>query len=152
VFGVDEKPGNENTALERERRSHAEGGMAQVWNWTWLTVAFLAELGALAALAVWGWSAGGSTATRLLLAVGVPAVAAVLWGLFAAPRAVVHVLAVTVLVKIAVFGGAALALLAVGRPGLAVGLAAAALLSSVLSTPPDVPREAAAVVSRSASS
>ena len=44
--------------------------MAQVWNWTWLTVAFLAELAALAALAVWGWSAGGSTALRVLLAVG----------------------------------------------------------------------------------
>jgi hypothetical protein len=32
--------------------------MSQVWNWTWLTVAFLAELGALAALATWGWAAG----------------------------------------------------------------------------------------------
>jgi hypothetical protein len=121
--------------------------MEQTWNWAWLTVAFLAELGALAALAAWGWSAGGSTAVRLLLAVGIPAAAAVLWGLFAAPQAVVHAVAVAVLVKVAVFGGAALALLAVGRPGLAVTLAAAALLSSVLSTPPATPEAAAPAVS-----
>ena len=126
--------------------------MTQTWNWAWLTVAFLAELGALAALAVWGWSAGGSTPARLLLAIGIPAVAAVLWGLFAAPQAVVHVLVVAVLVKIAVFGGAALALLAVGRPGLAVGLAAAALLSWALATPPGTSAVAGSAVSAPASS
>jgi Protein of unknown function (DUF2568) len=119
--------------------------MAQVWNGIWLTVAFLAELAALGSLAAWGWSAGGSTATRLLLAVGVPAVVAVLWGLFAAPRSVVDVVVVAVFVKIVVFGGAAVALLAIGRPGLAVGLAAAALLSSLLSTPPGAPPAEAAL-------
>ena len=92
--------------------------MARVWNWTWLTVAFLAELAALAALAVWGWSLGNSTGWRVVLAVAAPAVAAVLWGVFAAPRAPVRVAALTLLVK------------------LAVALAAAALLSSLLSTPP----------------
>ncbi|WP_116450755.1 DUF2568 domain-containing protein [Blastococcus litoris] len=112
--------------------------MAQAWNWTWLTVAFLAELAALVALGVWGWSAGGPTAVRLLLAVGVPAVAAVLWGVFAAPRSVVHVPALAVVVKVAVFGGAGLALLALGRPGLALGLVAAAALSAVLSGSPAV--------------
>ena len=110
--------------------------MAQVWNWTWLTVAFLAELAALAALAVWGWSLPGSTVGRLLLAVAVPAVAGVLWGVFAAPRAPVQVLALTLLVKLVVFGGAVLALVATGHPRLAIALAAAALLSSLLSTPP----------------
>jgi hypothetical protein len=112
--------------------------MAQAWNWLWLTVAFLAELAALAALAVWGWSAGGSTVWRLALAVAVPAVAGVLWGVFAAPRAPVQVFALTVLVKLVVFGGAVLALFVTGHPWLAVALAAAALLSSVLSTPPAV--------------
>jgi hypothetical protein len=113
--------------------------MARIWNWTWLTIAFLAELAALCALAVWGWSAGGSTPYRLLLAVGVPLVAAVLWGLFAAPRATVRVPALAIVVKVAVFGAAALALLAVGRPTLAIGLAAAAVLSAALSTPPGAP-------------
>jgi hypothetical protein len=110
--------------------------MAQVWNWTWLTVAFLAELAALAALAVWGWSVPDRTVWRLLLAVAVPAVAGVLWGVFAAPRAPVQVLALTLLVKLVVFGGAVLALFATGHPRLAIALAAAALLSSLLSTPP----------------
>jgi len=119
--------------------------MAQAWNWTWLTVAFLAEIAALAALAAWGWSTGGTTPTRLLLAVGVPALAALLWGLFAAPQAVVDAPAVALLVKVAVFGGAALALLAIGRPAFAVGLAAAAVLSSGLSTPPTATSDDATV-------
>ena len=110
--------------------------MTQVWNWTWLTVAFLSELAALAALAAWGWSASASTGLRVLLAVAAPLVAAVLWGLFAAPAAPVGIAALTVVVKVAVFGAGTLALLATGHPKLAVALAVAALLSSVLSTPP----------------
>jgi hypothetical protein len=110
--------------------------MGQAWNWLWLTVAFFAELAALAALAVWGWSTGGSTGWRLALAVAAPAVAGVLWGVFAAPRAPVQVPALTVVVKLVVFGAAVLALVATGHPWWAAVLAAAALLSSVLSTPP----------------
>ena len=111
--------------------------MARAWNWLWLTLAFVAELAALAALAVWGWSAGGSTAGRLLLAVAVPVVAAVLWGVFAAPRAPVRLPAVAVLVKVVVFGGAVLALVATGHPWAAAVLGVAAVLSSVLSTAPE---------------
>src|SRR3954463_11079937 len=106
------------------------------WNGVWLTVAFLAELAALAALAGWGWSVGNSTGTRVLLAVAAPAVAAVLWGVFAAPRAPVQVLALTVLVKVVVFGAGVLALVATAHPWWAAVLGAAALLSSLLSTPP----------------
>jgi hypothetical protein len=110
--------------------------MGQIWNWTWLTVAFLAELAALAALAAWGWSVGGSTVVCVVLAVAAAGGAAVLWGVFAAPQAPVQVLALSVAVKILVFGGAVLALAATGHPRLAVLLGAAAVLSSVLSTPP----------------
>ena len=111
--------------------------MSQVWNWAWLAVAFLTELAALAAFAVWGWSSGGSTGTRVLLAVVLPAVAAVLWGVFAAPRAPVQVPALAVLVKVLIFGGAVLALVATGHPWAAAVLGAAALLSSLLSSAPD---------------
>jgi exosortase/archaeosortase len=111
--------------------------MAQIWNWTWLTIAFLSELAALAALAAWGWSASGSTPVRVLLAVGTPVAAAVLWGVFAAPHAPVHNAALTLLVKVAVFGAGVLALLATGHPRLAIALGAAALLSSLLSPDPD---------------
>ena len=112
--------------------------MAQVWNWTWLTVAFLAELGALVAFAVWGWAVGDPTGWRIVLAVAVaaPTVAAALWGLCAAPRAPVRVPALALLVKLVVLGGAVVALLATGHPWWAAVLAVAALLSSLLSTPP----------------
>jgi hypothetical protein len=110
--------------------------MAQAWNGLWLTVAFLAEFAALAALAVWGWSAGDSTGWRLVLAVAAPTVAGALWGVFAAPRAPVRVPVLGVLVKLLVFGAAVLAFFAIGHPVLAIALAAAALLSSLLSTAP----------------
>jgi hypothetical protein len=111
--------------------------MAQAWNWFWLTAAFLSELAALAALAWWGWTVPDSTGLRIVLAVGAPLVAAVLWGVFAAPRAPVRVRALAVLVKVLVFGAGALALLAIGHPWVGVVLALVAVLSSVLSTPPE---------------
>ena len=109
--------------------------MEHGWNVVWLTVAFLSELAALAALAVWGWSAG-SGSVRLLLAIGAPVVAAVLWGLFAAPQAVFDVPVLAAIVKVAVFGAAAAGLAAAGHPRLAVALALAAAASSLLSTAP----------------
>ena len=109
--------------------------MAQMWNWFWLTVAFASEVAALAALGHWGWVAG-SGATRLLLAVAAPAVAGVLWGVFAAPTAPVQIAAVALLVKLLVYGSAVAALVATGHPRLALVLAAAAAAGSLLSTPP----------------
>ena len=50
-------------------------------------LAFVVELAALAALAVWGWRTGTSTATQVVLAVAAPVVLAVVWGVFLAPRA-----------------------------------------------------------------
>ena len=84
-------------------------------------VAFLVELAALAVLCAWGFQVGGSTAARLLLGLGLPTGAAVLWGLFAAPRARVDVPALRLVVKLVVLGGAATASFGV----LPVGVAAA---------------------------
>ena len=50
-------------------------------------VAFLVEVGVLVLLSVAGFSASGPTLLRVLLGIGMPVVAGVLWGLFAAPRA-----------------------------------------------------------------
>ena len=111
--------------------------MVQAWNWLWLTVAFASELAALAALGHWGWMAGSGGA-RLLLAVAAPAVAGLLWGVFAAPTAPVQIAAVSLLVKLLVYGSAVAALVATGHPRLAVLLAAAAAAGSLLSTPPAV--------------
>ncbi|MGY1710040.1 DUF2568 domain-containing protein [Geodermatophilus sp. SYSU D00758] len=124
--------------------------MAQTWQWAWALVTFAAELAALAALAWWGATAGGTAALRWVLAVGLPLVAAAAWGLFAAPQAVVQVLVLAVLTKVVVFGAAVLALLGAGAPRLAAVLAVAAVLGTVLSGPltaqqPQTPVSAPAV-------
>jgi hypothetical protein len=110
--------------------------MGHAWSWVWATVAFASELAALAALAFGGWSLPASTAVRMLAAVGAPLVAAVLWGLFAAPQAPVHVAVLAVVTKVVVYGSAVLVLAASGHPRLAAVLAVAAVLGSVLSGAP----------------
>jgi uncharacterized protein DUF2568 len=77
-----------------------------------LALAFLLELVALAALAYWGYCTGNSTFTSLLLGIGIPLVAALLWGLFAAPRARYSNPLFKIAVKALVFGSAFLALIA----------------------------------------
>ena len=107
--------------------------------WVGATLAFLGELAALAALAFWGFTEPAGAVGRVLLGVGLPAAAAVLWGLFAAPRAVVRVPVLVVVTKVAVQGGAVAALALTGHPWLAVALAAAVVLGQLLtatSSPP----------------
>ncbi|MEV7524488.1 YrdB family protein [Streptomyces sp. NPDC091371] len=78
-------------------------------------LAFFLELGALAALAWWGWTRDIGRVWSIGLAVAGPAAAGVLWGAFAAPKAAYPVpLAAQLAVKAVVFGAATLALYAVG--------------------------------------
>lgn len=84
--------------------------MHEVWRWSNLLLAFGVELAGLGIFALWGWRAGDSTLIRILLAVGLPVFAAVVWGLFAAPTANYSSPVVTAVVKIAFFGLAGLAL------------------------------------------
>jgi hypothetical protein len=51
-----------------------------------LAAAFLLEVVALIAFAFWGWTVGTNDATRLLLMIAVPVVAATLWGAFLSPK------------------------------------------------------------------
>ncbi|MGW3657682.1 YrdB family protein [Streptomyces sp. NPDC005151] len=84
-------------------------------------LAFVVELAALACLSWWGFAAGGGAAARWLLGLGIPAVAIVLWGLFAAPRARVRLpLWGVLLVKAVVLGGGVYAVYRVGHPVAAV--------------------------------
>jgi hypothetical protein len=110
--------------------------MGSGWNAVWLTAAFVSEIGALVALGYWGFTLDGPTVLRIVAGLGAPAVAAVLWWAFAAPRAPVRILAVTILVKVAVFGSAVWALVATGHPRWAIALAVLAVLGAVLSSPP----------------
>ena len=84
--------------------------MGTVLSWTNAAAAFGLELAALAVLGWGGWQLGGTTAIRVLLAVALPVVAAVLWSLFAAPRAVYSSGAGRLVVQALVFGAAAVLL------------------------------------------
>ncbi|MEV6330474.1 YrdB family protein [Streptomyces sp. NPDC051909] len=98
-------------------------------------LAFLLEPAALAVLAWWGWASADPVALRLLLAVAAPAAAAVLWGLFAAPRARVPVpLPAVLAVKALVFGAATLALVASDRPAWGIAFGAVAVVNTALAT------------------
>lgn len=100
--------------------------------WSNLALAFLLELCALAALGYWGFRAGGGPVTRLVLGIGAPLAAAVLWGLFAAPRAPVSVPLARLSVQLAVFGSAAVALYATAHAALALTFASLAAVNSVM--------------------
>lgn len=110
--------------------------MGRAWNALWLTLAFLAELAALAALAYGAWQLPAPGALRVVAA---PVAAAVLWGLFAAPRARIRSTHLATGVKVLVFGSAVVALAVTGQLRLAVLLAVVAGLSAALSTRPESP-------------
>jgi len=97
-------------------------------------VRFLLELCALAAIAYWGWRTGSSTATKLLLTVGGVVLVAVVWGVFRSESdAVVEVpTAIRIVIEVAVFAAATVALAAVGRVGLAVAFAVVATINEIL--------------------
>jgi hypothetical protein len=67
-------------------------------------VAFVVEIVVLGLLAAVGWQADASTFLRVVLAVGFPLLAAVMWGLFAAPRARVESEPLRLATKLVVLG------------------------------------------------
>jgi Protein of unknown function (DUF2568) len=93
-----------------------------------LAVRFALELCALAALGYAGWQAPVPLWARVLVAAGLPIAAALVWGRWVAPKAS-HRLPdpLRLLAAWVVFGGATVALLAVGRPVLAAVFAALAV-------------------------
>ncbi|MFD5464169.1 YrdB family protein [Kitasatospora sp. NPDC127059] len=104
--------------------------------WTPLTatnagLAFGLELALLASLCYWGFKTGSSLATRLLLGLGAPALAATFWGLFLAaggPR-FRQPLGVEIALKLLALLTGALALHAGGRTTLAVVYAVLVVIS-----------------------
>lgn len=98
-----------------------------------LGIRFLLELSLLAALAYWGWHAGGETFESIVLAVVAPLVAAVAWGIFVSPKARVQLATPAWLGMQAVLFGAAVAgLLHSGQPTLGIALGVAAAINTVL--------------------
>jgi hypothetical protein len=98
-----------------------------------LALRFALEICLLVALGSWGWNAGGTLPLKLLLAVGAPLAAAVVWGLFIAPRATIAVpLGVWLLLQLLLFGLALAGLVAAGHPALAIAFAIALAFNATL--------------------
>lgn len=98
-------------------------------------LAFLFELAALGALAWWGFQTDAGLLIRFALGLGAPLAAAVLWGLFAAPKARFRVpLAGVLAVKVLVFGAAVAAVYAIGHPVLAFTFAVLLVVNTTLAT------------------
>lgn len=95
-----------------------------------LALRFGLELCALAALAYGGWHTPGPVWSRILVALVLPLIAALIWGRWVAPRASRPIPDPQRLIpEWVVFGGATAALLLTGHPLLAALLAVVAALN-----------------------
>jgi hypothetical protein len=97
-----------------------------------LGLRFLLELVALFAMGYWGWTQHAGLA-RFLWAIGLPLVAAVLWGTFRVPghpgpAPVIVPGAVRLLLEAVFFGGAVWSLFASGRENCALVFSASVLI------------------------
>ena len=94
---------------------------------------FVLELCALAALAYWGVVTGDGALEQVVWGLGAPLAAAVVWGLFVAPRAPSRLpLPQRLIPELAVFGAGAAALAGIGRPVLAIVFAFAVAADEVI--------------------
>jgi hypothetical protein len=104
-------------------------------------LAFLVELGAVGCLAWWGFTAGHGALPHVLLGLGTPALAIVLWSLFAAPKARWRPrLPLVLVVKAMVLGGGAVALYGVGHPVAAAVMGAVVVVNTTLAEASRRPR------------
>lgn len=98
-----------------------------------LALAFLLELCMLASFAYWGFRAGDGMGAKVALGLGAPLLAAIVWGIFLAPRAAVPLSQpLHLLLEAAVFLMASLALYASGHPTLAWVFFLAVVLNQAL--------------------
>jgi Protein of unknown function (DUF2568) len=97
-----------------------------------LALRFLLEVAALAGLAYWG-AHTGSGVVKVLLAIAAPVIAAIVWGLFAAPKAARRLpRGPRVVVEAAVFGAAAAGLAVTGQGGVAAVFVALVVVNGAL--------------------
>lgn len=98
-----------------------------------LALRFLLELCLLVALGYWGFRAGEGLLGNIVLGLGAPLLAAVVWGIFISPRARLPVSRpVRLVMELVLFGAAVVALAAAGQPGLAIAFALIVLINEVL--------------------
>jgi hypothetical protein len=104
------------------------------FGWTVLALVFLDELLAMAGLGVYGWS----TSARWLLVWLLPLVGMLAWLFFASPKARFGSPVGRPLVKLLVFGLAALGLWAAGHHSLAVALLVFSVVVNALAQVPSI--------------
>ncbi len=98
-----------------------------------LALAFLLELCMLAALGYWGFTLDQGLAVRVGTGLGVPILAAVIWGVWVAPRASNRLPGpLHLIVELIIFSLAIAALYAAGRPRLALAFGLVYVLNVVL--------------------
>jgi Protein of unknown function (DUF2568) len=98
-----------------------------------LTLAFLLELALLAAFGYWGFQTGSGTLVKGLLGIGLPLLAAVIWGFFMAPNSARHLQGGAYLaLKALLFGLGVAALMATGRIALGVAFAVVVVINTIL--------------------
>jgi hypothetical protein len=98
-----------------------------------LALRFLLELCALVALGYWGLKTGSGTIAKIALGIGAPLVAAVVWGVFVAPRAPVELPGfVVLLLQVLVFGSAAAGRVATAHRTLALAFGVLVVINAIL--------------------
>ncbi len=98
-----------------------------------LGLRFLLELCVLAAVSYWGFKTGTASIGKIGLAIGAPLLVTVVWGVFVSPNAAVALpWSVHLLIELVVFGLAAAALYAAGRPTLEWVLVVVFVINRVL--------------------
>lgn len=92
----------------------------ELWKSINLLVRFLLELSMLAALGYWGFTMHTGVLNKVLFGLGAPLLAAVIWGLWIAPKAAHPLTGVAGLIlEMGLFFGGAAALFASGQKSLA---------------------------------
>lgn len=98
-----------------------------------LALTFFLELAMLAALGYWGFRASDSVPVQLLLGLGAPLIAILIWARFMAPKATSHLTGLPyLLLKAVLFGAAALGLIAVGQPAWALVFVIVSVINQIL--------------------
>lgn len=112
--------------------SHGQGRPARLRSVN-LGVRLLCELALLVALAVWGVHAGSGLASDLVLGLGAPLLAAVIWGLWVAPASRRRLAdPARLLVEALLFAAGVVALAVAGFLLVAVGFAAVVAVNIIL--------------------
>ncbi|HEV2661826.1 MAG TPA: YrdB family protein [Ktedonobacteraceae bacterium] len=98
-----------------------------------LALSFLLELCILGALAYWGFRVGNGTLMKIVLGIGTPLLAALVWGIFEAPQAWIQLPNPWhLLLALVIFGLAVIALYVAGQPTLALIFAFLVAINQIL--------------------